>query len=75
MGELVNGLRRTNRWLENSRVDIKYSIGNGVAKALICMAHGHEQQWGDCLREWGLMSVGRQREKNQDKWKSIINKI
>ena len=32
-------------------MDIKCSIGNGVAKELIHMVHGHEQGYGDCLRE------------------------
>ena len=27
--------------LQNSRGDVKYSIGNGVAKELICMTNGH----------------------------------
>ena len=58
MGEEVRGLRSTNRQLQNSRGDIKYSIGNGVAKELIRMTHGHEQWWGDCLREWGLLGGG-----------------
>ena len=35
-------------------MDVKYSIGNGAAKELIHMTHGHEQWWGDYLRElWG----------------------
>ena len=32
-----------------------YNIGHGEAKELICMIHGHEQWWGACLREWGLL--------------------
>ena len=24
------------------------SIGNGEAKELICMTHGHELRWGEC---------------------------
>ena len=39
MGEEVRELRSTNRQLQNSHGDIKYSIGNGVA-------YGHEQCWG-----------------------------
>ena len=50
-GEEVRGLRSTNRWLQNSHGDVKYSVGNGVAEELICMTHGHEQWCGDCLRE------------------------
>ena len=55
MGEEVRGLRSTNRELQNHHGDVKYSIGNGIAKELICMAHGHEQWWGDFLREWGKL--------------------
>ena len=54
MGEEVRGLRSTNRKFQDSHRDVKYSTGNGVAKELICMTHGHEQWWGDCLREWGF---------------------
>ena len=38
----VRGLRSTNR-LQNTHGDVKYSIGNRVAKELIHMTHGHEQ--------------------------------
>ena len=51
MDEEVRGLRSTNRWLQNSHKDVKYSIGNGAAKELIHMTHGHEQWWGDYLME------------------------
>ena len=43
MGEEVRGLRSTNRQLQNSHGDVKYGTGNGVAKELILMTHGHEQ--------------------------------
>ena len=51
MGEEERGLRSTNRKLQDSHEDVKYRIGNEVAKELISMTHGHEQWWGDCLRE------------------------
>ena len=35
MGEEVRGLRSTNRWLQNSPGDVKYSTGNGEAEELI----------------------------------------
>ena len=47
MGEEVSRLRSTNRSLQNSHGDVRYSIGNGVAKEFIRLTHGHEQQWGD----------------------------
>ena len=28
-------------------VEVKKSIGNGEAKELICMTHGHELMWGN----------------------------
>ena len=31
----LRGLRSTNRYLKNSRGDVKHSIGNGAAKELI----------------------------------------
>ena len=35
------------------------SIGNGVAKELIPMTHGHEQWCRDCLRESEGVLVGK----------------
>ena len=75
MGEEARGLRSTNRQLQKSHGDVKHSIGNGVAKKLIHMTHGHEQRWGDCLREWGLLGGGRQKGESWDNCNSIINKV
>ena len=58
MGEDVRGVRSTNRYLQNSRGDVKSSTGNGVAKELICMTHGQEQWCGNCLREGGFWVEG-----------------
>ena len=52
-----------------------YSIGNGEAKELTQVTHAYEQWCGDCLRKWGVLGGGGQREKNWDKNNSIINKI
>ena len=57
MGEEVRGLRSTNRELQNSHGDVKYSIGNGVAKELIHMTCGHEHWCGYCLRD--LVMLGK----------------
>ena len=47
MGEEVMGLRSTNRQLQNSQGDVKYSTGNGVAKEPIHMTHEYDQWlWG-----------------------------
>ena len=56
----MRGLRSTNRQSQNSHGDVKYSIGNGVATEPICVTHGHEQLWGDCLRESGALGRGGQ---------------
>ena len=48
---------------QNSHGDVKYSIGNGVAKELKHMTHGHEQWCGDCLREGGMPGGGDKGEK------------
>ena len=63
MGEEVRGLRSANRKSLNSHGDVKYSIGNGVTKEPIHMAHGHEQWCGHGLREWGMLGGGGQRGK------------
>ena len=75
MSEEVRGLRSTNRHLQNSHGDEKYSIGNGAAEELICMTHGHEQWWGYCLREWGCWVEGGKGGIYWDNCNSIINKI
>ena len=60
MGEEVRRLRSTNKELQNSHGDVKYSKANGVAEELIRMTHG---QWRDCLREWGGWVEGGKRGK------------
>ena len=42
---------------------LRASIGNGVAKELICMAYGHEQRRGDHQRKWGVLGGGGKEEK------------
>ena len=42
---------------------MKSGIGKGTAKELKCMTQGYEQWCGDCLREWGELGGGGQREK------------
>ena len=59
----MRGLRSTNWQLQNSHGGVKYSIGNGAAKELTHMTRGHEQWFGDCLREWGVLGGGGQRGK------------
>ena len=71
----MRGLRSTNRWLQNSSGGVKYSVGNGVAKELKHMTHGHEQWWGNCQREWVVLGGEGQEGKNRDNYNSTINKI
>ena len=75
MDEEVRELRSTNRQLHNSHGDVKYSVGNGAAKELIFMTHGHEQWCVDCLKEWGVQGRGGKGGKNWDNSKNANNKI
>ena len=75
MGEEGRRLRSTNRYLQNSHGDVKYSRGNGEAKELIRMTCGHEQWCGDCLRDGGVLGGREQRGENWDKCNSVVNKI
>ena len=61
MDEDMRGLKSTNRWLQNSHGDVKYSIGKGVAKELIHITYGHERWWEDCMREWRELHRGWQK--------------
>ena len=59
MGKKVQGLRSTNWFMQDGQGEVKNSIGNGVAKELICMSHGHELRGrGNCWREWGYQVEG-----------------
>ena len=42
MDEEVRGLRSTNRQSQNSHGDVQCTTGNGEAKELIGMTHGHD---------------------------------
>ena len=43
--------------MQNRQGDVKNSIGNGVAKELIYMTHGHELKQGQGLPE-GMVGTG-----------------
>ena len=69
MGEKVEGTRSI---IGRYKIDgargggaVKNSIGNGEAKELICITHGHElsKGWGKCWREWGYWEEGDTAEK------------
>ena len=48
MGEKVQGISSINgRYKINRGRGGQNSMGNGKAKELICVAHGHELRWGE----------------------------
>ena len=51
---------------------LRASIGNRVAKELMCMTHGHEQRRGNHQREWRVQGGGEQRGKNWDNCRTAI---
>ena len=75
--EKVQGLRNTNWQVQNRQGELNNSIGNEVAKELICMTHGHElsQEAGIAGRSGVVLGGDGQRGKNWDDCKSIINNI
>ena len=56
-------------------MDVKNSVGNGEAKELICMTHGHELRGKELMEAMGILGGGGQRGKNWDNYNSIIYKI
>ena len=54
---------------------VKNSIGNGEAKELICMTHGHDLRGGGNAGGKGLPGGAGQWRKNWDNCNSIVNKI
>ena len=71
MGEKVQGISSINDRYKIDRGKVKNSIGNGEAKELICMTHGHAWKWG------GNGDSGQRRLKGKkwDNCNSIIKKI
>ena len=52
MGGKGTGNKKHKWYVQNRQGEVKNSIGNGEAKELICMTHGHE------LRRWGNSGGG-----------------
>ena len=52
-GKRVKGKGSTNRQLQNSLGDVKYSVGNSVDKEQLFVIHGRGPWCKNCLREWG----------------------
>ena len=65
MGEKVQGIRSINGRHKVAGAGVKKSIGNVVAKELICMTRGHEIRWG------GRTSGGREGtgQRGIEEWK------
>ena len=60
--------------MKNRQEDVKKSIGNGVTKALIYMAHGYELSGGLPKGVVGIVWRGLRGE-NWNNYNSTINKI
>ena len=52
-GGKVTGTKKPKWQVQSRQEEVKNSIGNGEAKELICMTHGHELGGGECWREEG----------------------
>ena len=67
---------KKHKWQAQKRQgEVENSIGNGEAKELICITHGHQLKWGNDGGRWG---IGQRRMKGRKKWynlNAIINKI
>ena len=50
-------------------------MGNGEAKEVICMTHGHELRCGNAGGKVGARQRGIKGRKKWDNYNSIINKI
>ena len=66
MGEKVQGIRSINGRHKNRQGEVKNSIGNGEAKELICMTHGHELRGRG--NAGGKGCAGRRGRKGITKW-------
>ena len=62
MKEKVQGIRSINGRYKIVRGRIKNSIGNGEARELICMTHGHELRWGNAGGKAGCRVKGNKEE-------------
>ena len=51
-GEKGTGNKKHKPSVQNRQGDVKNSVGNGEAKELIYMTHGHEVRW------WGMLEGG-----------------
>ena len=61
--KLLGTHTQKNCQVQNTQEDVENSIGNGVAKELICTIHGNELRGGKCQREWEYWAEGDKRGK------------
>ena len=47
LGENIQGIKWVIGRYKNRQREVKNSMGNGDAKELTCMTHGHELRWGN----------------------------
>ena len=67
---------KKHKWqIQNRQEEVKNSIGNGEAKELICMTHGHELRWGNYWWEGSAGQKGINGRKQWDNCNRIINEI
>ena len=73
MGDKVQGISINGRYKIVG--EVKNSMGNGEAKELICMTHGHEIRWGNDGGRGATEWRGIKGRKKRDNCNNIINKI
>ena len=57
---------KKHKWqVQNTQGEVKNSTGNGEAKELICMTHGHKLRWGNVS---GRSGAGQRGIKGRKKW-------
>ena len=54
---------------KNRQGEVKHSMGNGEAKELICITHGHELRWGN---DGGRRGTGKRGRKERNTGTNII---
>ena len=69
----LQGIRSTICRYKNRQGKVKNSIGNGGAKELVSITHGHELRGGIAGGNGGTRQKGTKRIKKWDNYNSIIN--
>ena len=58
---------KKHKWqVQNRQREVQNSIGNGEAKELICMTHGHEPKWGNAGERGWCRAEGNKGEKKME---------